>query len=77
MLAAGRTSDAAALFMKLVGMPDDQLAGFRQSPAWGRFEGVAPTLAYDAAVVGDEADVPIEKAARVIAPALVMAGSAT
>jgi pimeloyl-ACP methyl ester carboxylesterase len=76
-LAAGRKSDAAALFMKLVGMPDDQLAGFRQSPAWGMFEGVAPTLAYDAAVVGDEADVPIEKAARVIAPALVMAGSAT
>ncbi len=37
-------------------------------------EAVAPTLAYDAAVMGEEASVPTERAARVTVPALVMAG---
>ncbi|QBD80430.1 alpha/beta hydrolase [Ktedonosporobacter rubrisoli] len=76
-LAAGRRGDAVGLFMMLVGMPAEHLAGMYQHPMWPMFEAVAPTLAYDAAAMGDEADVPTEKAARVTVPTLVMNGSAS
>jgi pimeloyl-ACP methyl ester carboxylesterase len=39
------------------------------------WEGIAPTIAYDAAVIGEEASVPVAKAAQLAVPALVMAGS--
>jgi pimeloyl-ACP methyl ester carboxylesterase len=76
-LAEGRRGDAVALFMMLVGMPADQVPGMKQSPMWPIFESVAPTLAYDAAVLGEEADVPTEQAARVTVPTLVMDGGAS
>jgi pimeloyl-ACP methyl ester carboxylesterase len=48
------------------------------NPIWSVFEAVAPTLAYDhTALLGDDAAVPVEKAARVTVPALVMAGDAS
>lgn len=77
LLAEGRRGDAMALFMMLVGMPPENLAQVQQSPAWPIFEGVAPTLAYDAAILGEEAVVPCEEAARLRIPALVMAGEAS
>jgi pimeloyl-ACP methyl ester carboxylesterase len=75
VLAAGRHGDAVGLFMTLLGVPADQLEGMRQYPMWPMWEGIAPTIAYDAAVLGEEAAVPTERAARVAAPALVMDGS--
>ncbi len=77
LLAEGRRGDAMALFMMLVGMPPEHLAQVQQSPAWPIFERVAPTLAYDAAILGEEAAVPCEQAARLRIPALVMAGEAS
>ena len=44
---------------------------------WPMWEAVAPTLAYDAAAMGEDASVPTEKAASVTVPALVMDGSAS
>ncbi len=41
------------------------------------FEAVAPTLAYDAAILGEDASVPTERAASVAVPALIMDGSAS
>ena len=76
LVAAGRRGDAAALFMKSVGTPDDQIEGMRQAPIWSVFEAVAPTLAYDAAVLGEDRSVPTERAAKVAVPALVMNGTA-
>ncbi len=76
-LAAGQRGDAIVLFMRLVGMPADQAQGMSQSPIWPMFEAVAPTLAYDAAALGDEADVPVEHAAQVTVPTLVMDGGAS
>jgi pimeloyl-ACP methyl ester carboxylesterase len=76
LLAANRRGDAAARFMQLVGMPAEQLEGMRHAPMWPMFEAVAPTLAYDAAVLGEEADVPTGQAARVSVPTLVMNGGA-
>lgn len=77
LLAADRRGDAMGLFMMLVGMPAEHLPGMRQDPSWPIFEAVAPTLAYDAAALGEEAAVPTEKAARVAVPALVMDGGAS
>lgn len=77
-LAAGRRGDAAALFMRYVGAPAEQIEAMRHSPAWPQLEAIAPTLAYDhTAIMGEEAAVPIERAARVRVPVLVMNGDAS
>jgi pimeloyl-ACP methyl ester carboxylesterase len=76
LLAANRRGDAAALFLKIVGMPANQIDGMRQASEWPMFEAIAPTLAYDVAILGEYAAVPIEQAARVSVPTLVMDGSA-
>lgn len=75
-LVEGRRGDAARLFMTYVGMPPDRLEGMRQHPTWSTFESVAPTLAYDAAVLGEESAVPVERASMVAVPTLVMNGGA-
>ena len=50
----------------------------RRAPFWPGMEAVAPTLAYDHAVIlGEPWSVPAELAARVPVPALVMAGDAS
>jgi pimeloyl-ACP methyl ester carboxylesterase len=77
LLAADRRGDAVALFMMLVGMPADHVPGMRLHPLWPMFEAVAPTLAYDAAALGDDASVPTERAASVAVPALIMDGGAS
>ena len=77
VLAQGRRGDALALFMLLVGMPPDHLDQVRHHPMWPMWEAVAPTLAYDAAVMGEDASVPTEKAASLAVPALVMDGGAS
>jgi len=77
VLAAGLRGEAVVLFMKLVGMPADQIEGMRHTAMWPTFKAVAPTLAYDAAIMGEDASVPTELAARVAVPALFMDGSAS
>lgn len=77
-LAADRPGDAVALFMKHVGMPAEQVDGMRRAPFWAGLEAIAPTLAYDhTAILGEDASVPAERAARVGVPALVMSGGAS
>lgn len=77
-LAAGRRGDAVTAFMTLVGTPADQVEGMRHAPVWPMFEAVAPTLAYDAAALGEsDRSAPVERAAAVTVPTLVMAGGET
>jgi pimeloyl-ACP methyl ester carboxylesterase len=76
-LAEGRRGDAAALFLALVGTPLDQINAMRKEPWWAAFEPVAPTLAYDAAILGDDRSVPVGRAASVPVPTLVMNGGAS
>jgi pimeloyl-ACP methyl ester carboxylesterase len=76
LLAEGRRGDAVALFMRYVGTPADQIDGMRSAPMWPMFEAVAPTLAYDAAAMGNDGSVPLERAARVAVPALILDGGA-
>lgn len=41
------------------------------------WEAVAPTLAYDAAILGEDASVPTKRAASVTVPTLIMVGGAS
>jgi pimeloyl-ACP methyl ester carboxylesterase len=76
-LAAGRRGDAVGLFMTLLGMPAEHLDGMRQQPMWPMWEAIAPTIAYDAAVLGEDASIPTERAASVAVPVLIMDGDAS
>jgi len=78
LLAADRRGDAMALWMTFLGTPADQVEAMRHAPTWSTFEALAPTLAYDhAALLGKDRSVPIERAAHVRVPTLVMNGGAS
>lgn len=72
-LADGRRGDAMALFLARVGMPAEQIAGMRRAPMWAGFEAIAPTLAYDDAVLGDGL-LPYDRISAVQIPAVVLSG---
>jgi pimeloyl-ACP methyl ester carboxylesterase len=78
LLAADRKGDAVGHFMMLVGASPEDVEGIRQTPMWPLWETVAPTLAYDhIAALGEDGIVPVEQAARVSVPTLVMDGGAS
>lgn len=76
LLAEGRRGDAVVLAMTTFGAPAEAVAGMRQTPVWSTFESVAPTLAYDNAIMGD-GSVPTQLMASVTAPTLVLDGGAS
>jgi pimeloyl-ACP methyl ester carboxylesterase len=73
LLAEGRRGTALELFMTVVGLPAEAIAGIRRSPYWAQGEKLAPTLAYDAAVMGD-GSIPRERFAAITAPTAVLTG---
>ena len=77
LLSSGKRGDVVALFMKFVQVPDDQINFMRNSPMWPGLEALAPTLAYDSAVLGEDRSVPTELAAKVTATTLVLYGEAS
>ena len=77
LLAANHRGDAVMPFMLYVGMLPEHVPGVRQHPMWPMFEAAAPTVAYDAAALGEDGRAPIERAARITMPALVMDGAAS
>jgi pimeloyl-ACP methyl ester carboxylesterase len=77
LLAADRRGDALRLFMGQVGMPKVLVALMRFMPAWSKLKSLAPTLRYDAAVMGDTQSgraLPAERWSAVSAPTLVIVG---
>ena len=76
-LAANRHAEAVSLFLQFVGMPAEALEKMKATPAWAGMVAMAPTLAYDNAVLGDDRSVPVAVAAKVQAPTLVMDGGAS
>jgi pimeloyl-ACP methyl ester carboxylesterase len=76
LLSEGRRGDAVALTMTTWGTPAEAIAGMRQTPIWPLFESVAPTLAYDNAIMGD-GSVPAERLASITVPTLVIDGGAS
>lgn len=75
-LGQGRRGDAVELFLRLTGLAEEMIQGARQSPMWAGMEAVAPSLAYDAAVLGD-GGVPRERVATIEVPVLAIAGGAS
>ncbi len=75
-LAANQRGEAVALFMQLVGTPAEQINRMRLVPMWPMFEAVAPTLAYDAAATGEDRSIPVNRAAKISIPVLIMDGGA-
>jgi len=78
LVGAGRRGDAVEYWQAQLGIPADVIAQMRQSPMWAGFEAVAPTLPYDATIMGDTqrgSPSPLKKWASGIAPTLVMDGT--
>jgi pimeloyl-ACP methyl ester carboxylesterase len=77
MVSSGQRGEAVEYFMtKVVGLPPESVAPVRSSPVWPTLEAVAPTLVYDLTILGDSS-IPLERAAKVRIPVLVMDGSAS
>jgi pimeloyl-ACP methyl ester carboxylesterase len=76
LLSEGKRGEAVDLFMTVVGVPPDMIAGMHQSPAWPGMEAIAPTLAYDARCMNGFT-IPVERAIWIQAPTIVMSGSAS
>ncbi|MGW5007614.1 alpha/beta fold hydrolase [Streptomyces parvulus] len=68
--------EAVELFLRRTGLGEDMIRGARQSPMWPGMESVAPSLAYDDAVLGDSR-VPVGPIASVTAALLALAGGAS
>ncbi|MEU6480523.1 alpha/beta fold hydrolase [Streptomyces sp. NPDC047017] len=75
-LAEGRRGDAVELFLGVTGLAPQMIVNARQSPMWPGLEAVAPTLAYDDAVMGD-GTVPRDLLASLRVPLLALAGGAS
>jgi pimeloyl-ACP methyl ester carboxylesterase len=74
LLVEGRRGDAVEFAMRTFGAPAGAIAELRQTPMWPVFESVAPTLAYDDAIMGD-GSVPTGLLESVSAPSLVIDGA--
>jgi pimeloyl-ACP methyl ester carboxylesterase len=78
LIAAGRRGDAVEYWQTQLGIPAEAVAHMRQSPMWAGLEAVAPTLPYDATIMGDTqqgSPEPLRKWASVAVPTLVMDGT--
>jgi pimeloyl-ACP methyl ester carboxylesterase len=70
-LAEGRRTDAVALFMRLAGSSENDIADAMNSPYWAGLEELASTLAYDAALYGPP---PTDRLAAITQRTLVATG---
>jgi pimeloyl-ACP methyl ester carboxylesterase len=73
---AGQRDAAVAYFMRFVGVPGFAVPIMKALPMWKVMRGVAHTLPYDAAIVGDF-EVPAARLAKVHAPTWLVAGAKT
>jgi pimeloyl-ACP methyl ester carboxylesterase len=76
LLKSGRNGEAVTLFIKSVGVSDKQIQAMRRMPMWRGLEALAPTLAYDSDVLGEDQSLPTALLSRVTTPTLVMHGGA-
>jgi pimeloyl-ACP methyl ester carboxylesterase len=70
-LADDRRADAVALFMRLAGSSENDIADAKNSPYWPGLEDLAHTLAYDAALYGPP---PTTRLTTITQPTLVATG---
>lgn len=81
LVAEGKRGAAVEHFLRAgIGIPDEHIAGMRQSPVWAGMEAIAPTLAYDTLImapVSTGKGIPAGKWADVSTPTLVITGDAS
>src|SRR5512143_3827473 len=70
LLAAGRKGDAVALFVRSVGVSDKQIQAMKRMSMWKGLEALAPTLAYDSAILGEGHSLPTALLKGITTPAL-------
>lgn len=76
-LSADDRVGALELFMKLVGVPSEQIQGMHYAPIWKELEVVAPTLEYDSIALGDGFSLPKDRASRIFMSTIVLVGEAS
>jgi hypothetical protein len=69
---SGRRREAVEVFMIAMGLPPEVVTGMRHSLTWPSLEALAHTLAYDAALTGDDDALPVGRAATVTATMLTI-----
>lgn len=77
LLAEDKRAEAIETFYRGAGMPDEMIDGMRETPMWPGLISLAPTLAYDSAVMGDIENggaIPKDVAARATRSGLVLVG---
>ena len=77
LLAEDRRGDAVEYLWKSIGMPQEMVDEMRHTPRWAELEAMAPTMAYDSAVMGDigrGGTIPVDLAGRVRTETLVLVG---
>jgi pimeloyl-ACP methyl ester carboxylesterase len=78
LIAAGRRSVAVEYFLtEAIRLPQEWLAGMKQSPMWPGLEQVAHTIAYDGTIMGDTMSgkpLPTDRWTAATMPTLVMHG---
>ena len=80
LLGEDRRGDAVELFMTMTGMPAEMIEHSRRDPSWADMEAMAPTLVYDAEVLGtmtNGATLPTDLLGRIRIPVLALYGSLT
>ena len=75
-IASGKYGDAVTLFVRNVGVSDKQISAMKKLPMWKGLVGLAPTLAYESAILGEGHSLPTSRLANIAVPALVMHGGA-
>jgi pimeloyl-ACP methyl ester carboxylesterase len=65
LLAKNQNAEAVELHLKFVGIPDEVLTKMKASPAWSEMTVLAPSLAYDAAILAEERSIPSERVTKI------------
>ncbi|HEY7068632.1 MAG TPA: alpha/beta hydrolase [Acidimicrobiales bacterium] len=75
LVASGRPGDAVARFLvEAAEVPSAGVAALRAGPGWPAAVALAPTLAYEAAVMGPGNRLPTSRLAAITEPTLVLTG---
>jgi pimeloyl-ACP methyl ester carboxylesterase len=74
LLTEGRRGDAVEYHLRFVGVPGAALAAMKVSPGWSKMKELAPTIAYDIKVVGENRSIPVERLSAIQANSLVIDG---
>jgi pimeloyl-ACP methyl ester carboxylesterase len=75
LIAADRRGDAVKLFLQTIGVPGFFAGVLRLTPMWQALKRLAPTLVYDAIVMGDGVVPPAAELMAVPVPTLVLTGT--